>query len=49
MQMDEVNGVAILTGLLTFGAFILGGMMERKLAKIDEVVKQIEEDNKYVN
>lgn len=47
--MDDVKGVAILSGLLTFGAFILGGMMERKLARIDKVVKQIEQDAKYVN
>jgi hypothetical protein len=49
MQMDDVKGLAILTGFLAFGAFILGGVMERKLARINKVVKQIEEDAKYVN
>jgi hypothetical protein len=49
MEMDDVKGVAILSGFLAFGAFILGGMMERKLARINNVVKQIEEDSKYVN
>jgi hypothetical protein len=49
MEMDDVKGVAILSGFLAFGAFILGGVMERKLARINKVVNQIEEDTKYVN
>jgi hypothetical protein len=49
MEIQDVKGLAILTGFLAFGAFILGGMMERKLARINKVVKQIEEDAKYVN
>jgi len=49
MEMDDVKGVAILSGFLAFGAFILGGIMERKLARINKVVNQIEEDSKYVN
>jgi hypothetical protein len=49
MDTEEVKGLAILTGFLAFGAFILGGMMERRLQKIDRVVKQIEDDSKYVN
>jgi hypothetical protein len=49
MEMDDVKGVAILSGFLAFGAFILGGIMERKLARINKVVNQIEEDTKYVN
>jgi len=49
MDTEDVKGIAILTGFLAFGAFILGGIMERKLARINKVVKQIEEDAKYVN
>lgn len=49
MDSQDVKGVAILAGFLAFGAFILGGMMERKLARINKVVKQIEDDAKYVN
>lgn len=47
--MEEIKGFAIFTGFLTFGAFILGGMMERKLARINKVIKQIDDDAKYVN
>jgi hypothetical protein len=49
METDEVKGLAILTGLMTFTAFILGGLMERRLKKLDRVIQQIEEDTKYVN
>lgn len=49
METEEIKGLAIFTGLLTFGAFILGGMMERKLSRINKVIKQIDDDAKYVN
>lgn len=49
MDSEDAKGVAILSGLLAFGAFILGGFMERRLAKIDKIVKEIETDSKYVN
>jgi len=49
MEIQDVKGLVIFMGFLAFGAFILGGMMERKLTRINKVVKQIEEDAKYVN
>jgi hypothetical protein len=49
MYTEEVKGLAIFTGFMTFGAFILGGVMERRLKKVDRVVKQAEDDAKYVN
>jgi hypothetical protein len=45
MEIEDVKGLAIFMGILAFGAFIMGGIMERRLSKIDELI----EDAKYVN
>ena len=37
-------------GLLTVGAFILGGVMERRIAPIiKKILKKIDDDKKYIN
>ena len=49
METDDVKGLIIFVSFMTFTAFILGGMMERRLANVDKIVKNIEDDTKYVN
>lgn len=49
MQTDDIKGLVILTGFLTVGAFLLGGLMERKLKNLDRIILKIEDDNKYIN
>ena len=40
-----MKGLAIFTAILMFSAFIMGGIMERRLVKLDRIL----EDDKYVN
>jgi hypothetical protein len=49
METDEVKGLVFLTVIMTFTAFIMGGLMERRLKKLDRLLFRIEEDTKYVN
>lgn len=46
---DALAGLLILTSTLSVFAFVLTGCMERRLKKLGQVVRQIEDDSKYVN
>lgn len=45
MEIDELKGLVIFTGICAFFAFILTGLMGRNIARIDKLI----EENKYVN
>jgi len=47
--MEELKGLVFFTGIVAMYTFILLGCLERRLKKVDRVVKQVEEDAKYVN
>ena len=49
MEIDEAKGLVIFAGVFAVYAFVLVGCMERRLKYLDRVVKQIEQDSKYVN
>ena len=50
MGIDELKGLVIFVGIIGAYTFVLFGCMERRLKRLDRVVKQIEEeDSKYVN
>lgn len=49
-SMEEtLVGLLILTSTLAVFAFVLTGCMERRLTKLGRLVRQIEDDSKYVN
>ena len=45
----EIQGLAIFAGTFAIYALVLLGCMERKIKRLGIIVKQIEEDSKYVN
>jgi hypothetical protein len=47
--MEELKGLVIFTGIIAMYTFILLGCLERRLKKVDRVVKQVEYDAKYVS
>jgi hypothetical protein len=47
--MEELKGLVIFTGAVAMYTFILLGCLERRLKKVGQVVKKVEEDAKYVN
>jgi hypothetical protein len=49
MYIEEVKGLAIFTGVVAMYTFIILGCLERRLKKVGRVVKQAENDSKYVN
>ena len=49
METADLKGLVIFTGIVAMYTFILLGCLERRLKKVDRVVKQIEEESKYVN
>jgi hypothetical protein len=49
MYTEEVKGLVILSGILAMYTFTILGCLERRLKTVGRVVKQIEEDAKYVN
>ena len=49
MYTEEVKGLVIFTGIVAMYTFVLLGCLERRLKKLDRVVKKAEEDSKYVN
>jgi hypothetical protein len=49
MYNEEVKGLVIFTGIVAMYTFVLLGCLERRLKKVARVVKQVEEDSKYVN
>jgi len=49
METADLKGLVIFTGVVAMYTFIISGCLERRLKKVDEVVKQAEEDSKYVN
>jgi hypothetical protein len=49
MEIDEAKGLVIFAGTFALYAFVIIGCMERRLKHLDRVVKQIEQDTKYVN
>jgi hypothetical protein len=49
MYTEEIKGLVILTGFAAMYTFILLGCLERRLKKVGRVVKQAEEDSKYIN
>jgi len=46
---DTPKGILILAVTFLGFVFVLTGCMERRLKKIGQVVRQIEDDTKYVN
>jgi len=46
---DALAGLLILTSTLSVVAFVMNGSKERRLKKLGQVVRQIEDDSKYVN
>lgn len=44
-----MKGLVIFTGVVFMYSFVLLGCLEQRLKKVGRVVKQIEEDAKYVN
>lgn len=50
MEIAELKGLVIFTGIVAAYTFVLFGCLERKLKRLDRAVKQIEDENsKYVN
>ena len=49
MYIEEVKGLVIFTGVVAMYTFIILGCLERRLKKVGRVVKQAEEDSKYIN
>lgn len=49
MEIETFKGLVIFTGVVAMYAFVLAGCMERRLKRLDRVVRQVEEDSKYVN
>lgn len=49
METADVKGLVIFTGVVFMYSFVLLGCLEQRLKKVGRVVKQIEEDAKYVN
>lgn len=49
METADLKGLVIFTGVGAMYTFIILGCLERRLKKVDKVVKQAEEDSKYVN
>jgi hypothetical protein len=49
MEIEDVAGLAIFAGTFMILAMITTTCMERRLQKLDKVVRLIESDNKYVN
>jgi hypothetical protein len=49
MYIEEVKGLVIFTGVVAMYTFIILGCLERRLKKVGRVVKQAENDSKYVN
>lgn len=49
MEIEAGKGFVIFVGTFALYAFVIVGCMERRLKYLDRVVKQIEQDGKYVN
>ena len=49
MEIEAVRGLVVLTGIVAMYTFILLGCLERRLRKVDKVVRLVESDSKYVN
>ena len=49
MYTEEIKGLVIFTGFAAMYTFILLGCLERRLKKVGRVVKQVEDDAKYVS
>ena len=49
METVDVLGVLLVISTFMAWSIILCAEMERKLRRVDRVIKQIEDDTKYVN
>jgi len=49
METADVTGLIIFVGMVGAYTFILLGCLERRLKKVDRVIKQVEDDAKYVS
>ena len=49
METADVTGLIIFVGMVGAYTFILLGCLERRLKKVDRVIKQVEDDTKYVS
>jgi hypothetical protein len=49
METADVAGLVIFVGMVGAYTFILLGCIERRLKKVDKVVRLVESDAKYVN
>jgi len=45
----EIQGLVIFVGTVAIYTFVLLGCLESRLKSVARVVKQVEEDKKYVN
>ena len=49
MEMADLKGLVIFTGIVAMYTFVLLGCLEQRLKKVDRVIKQVEDDAKYVS
>lgn len=49
MDIEALKGLAIFTGITVTYTFVILGCLERRLKKVAQVVRQAEDDAKYVN
>ena len=49
METADVAGLVVFVGMVGAYTFILLGCLERRLRKVDKVVRLVESDSKYVN
>lgn len=49
MDTESVKGLVVFVGIFAAYTFVLLGCMERRLKKVDKVVRLVESDSKYVN
>lgn len=49
MDVDDLKGLVIITGIIATYTFIILGCLESRLKRVDRIVKQVEDDSKYIN
>lgn len=49
MDLEDVKGCVIFTGIVVVYSFMILGCIEHRLQKIDRIIKRSEKDAKYIN
>jgi hypothetical protein len=49
MDTEALKGLVIFTGIVVTYTLVLLGCLERRLQKVGRVIKQVEDDAKYVS